>query len=65
MGTMSCVHALLQLEFYCMYTAYLRYVGTTSLNSIYRIFFDVGNGDNPKALKWLQAPPTPCPPIMP
>ena len=36
----------------------VRHVGPTSLQ--YRIFFDVGNGDNPKALLWLQAPPTPC-----
>ena len=35
----------------------LRHVGLTSLQ--YRIPFDVGNGDNPKALMWLQAPPTP------
>ena len=26
----------------------------------YKIPFDVGNGDNPKALKWLQAPPFYC-----
>ena len=37
--------------------AYLRHVGSTSLQ--YSIPFDVGNADNPKALKWLQAPPTP------
>ena len=43
--------------------AYLRHVGPTSLQ--YRILFDAGNKDNPKDLLWLQAPPTPCPPIMP
>ena len=43
--------------------AYLWHVGPSSLQ--YRILFDVGKGDNPKALLWLQAPPTPCPPIMP
>ena len=43
--------------------AYLRHVGPTNLQ--YRFLFDVGNGYNPKALLWLQTPPTPCPPIMP
>ena len=42
---------------------YLRHVSSTSLQ--YRIPFAVGNGDNPQALMWLQAPPTPCPPIIP
>ena len=36
--------------------AYLRHVGPTSLQ--YRIPFDVGNGDNPKACGYI-----PCPSI--
>ena len=43
--------------------AYLRHVGPTSIQ--YRILFDVENRDNPKALLWLQAPPTPRPPTIP
>ena len=39
-------------------------VGPASLVQ-YRLTVDVGNGDNPKALLWLQTPSTLCPPIMP
>ena len=42
---------------------YLRHVSPTILQ--YRILFDVGNGDNPKAFLLLHASPTPCSPIMP
>ena len=42
---------------------YPRHVGPAGLH--YRILFDVRNEDNPKALMWLQTPPTPRLPIMP
>ena len=56
-------NSLAQRSYTVFSPAYLRHVSSTSLH--YKIPFDVGNGDNPKALKWLQAPPTPCPPIVP
>ena len=51
-----CSSSLAQRSYCTVFSpAYLRHVCSTSLH--YRIPFDVGNGDNPKALKWLQAPP--------
>ena len=41
----------------------IRHVGPTSLQ--YRISFDVGNRENPKALMWPQTSPKPLPPVMP
>ena len=44
-----------------------QHVGSTSLQ--YGIESSLtcgnGNGENPKALMWLQALPKPCPPVMP
>ena len=45
--------------------AYIHVSHVGSASHQYRIPFDVGNGDSPKALLQLQAPPTPCPSIMP